>query len=298
MGERSPMPVARRHAHTGKDAKILILTDYYLPGYKGGGPLRTLSNMVDRLGDEYRFCVVTRDRDLGDTEPYPEILTDSWFPVGKAEVRYLSPRALSLRRLRTLFQDTDHDAVYLSSFFSPIFTIKPLLLRRLGLIPRVPFILTPNGEFFPGALSHKSSKKRAYLDLARMLGLYQGIIWRATSRYEEEHVRRWFGKQVPVVVTPDLPSVAAHRSKEGQPWREKVAGRLKIVFLSRITRQKNLSGALTMLKDLRGQVQLNVYGPLEDKRYWAKCQKIIDSLHRKVPGKRDVRQGHRRHGGP
>src|SRR5918911_4954029 len=131
MGERSPMPVARRHAHTGKDAKILVLTDYYLPGYKGGGPLRTLSNMVDRLGDEYRFCVVTRDRDLGDTEPYPEILTDSWFPVRKAEVRYLAPRALSLRRLRTLFQATDHDAVYLSSFFSPIFTIKPLLLRRL-----------------------------------------------------------------------------------------------------------------------------------------------------------------------
>ena len=280
--ERGPTPVVQRHVHTGMDAKILILTDYYLPGYKGGGPLRTLSNMVDRLGAEYRFCVVTRDRDLGDTEPYQGIQADSWSPVGEAEARYLSPRALSLRGLRTLFQDTEHDAVYLSSFFSPAFTIKPLLLRRLGLIPRVPFILAPNGEFFPGALSQKRSKKQAYLGLSRVLGLYQGIIWRATSRYEEEHIRRWFGKQVPVIVAPDLPSVTSHSSKEGRPWREKVAGHLKIVFLSRISRQKNLSGALTMLKSLRGEVRLNIYGPLEDKKYWIECQRIIDSLPQNV----------------
>ncbi|MBV9454534.1 MAG: glycosyltransferase family 4 protein, partial [Rubrobacter sp.] len=275
------MPVAQHHAHAGTGAKILILTDYYLPGYKAGGPLRTLSNMVDCLGDEYRFRMLTRDRDLGDTEPYQEILADSWIPVGKAEVRYLSPQALSLRSLRTLFQDTEHDTVYLNSFFSPAFTIKPLFLRRLGLIPRVPFIVFPRGEFFLGALSNKRLKKRAYLGLARMLKLYQGVIWQASSTSEEEQVRRWFGKQVSVVVAPEFPSVI-YKAKKGPSLREKVAGHLKLVFLSRISRQKNLSGALTMLKDLRGEVQLNIYGPLEDKKYWLRCQKIIDSLPRNV----------------
>lgn len=281
MDGRRPAPVVPHRPQTGMGAKILILADYYLPGYKGGGPMRTLSNMVDRLGDEYRFRVLTRDRDLGDAEPYQGILADSWLPVGKAEVCYLPPRALSLRRLRALFQDTEHDAVYLNSFFSPAFTIKPLLLRRLGLIPRVPFIVAPRGEFFPGALSHKSLKKRAYLELARVLGLYQGITWQASSQYEEEYVRRWFGEQVPVVVAPN-PSSAVHGAKESPPRREKVAGRLRIVFLSRISWEKNLSGALTMLKGLRGEVQLNIYGPLEDKSYWVKCQKIIDSLPRNV----------------
>jgi len=69
MDGRRPAPVVPRRAQTGTGARILILTDYYLPGYKGGGPMRTLSTMVDRLGDEYRFRVLTRDRDLGDTEP-------------------------------------------------------------------------------------------------------------------------------------------------------------------------------------------------------------------------------------
>ena len=45
---------------------ILSSVGYYLPGYKAGGPIRTLANMVDRLGDEFQFKIVTLDRDFGD----------------------------------------------------------------------------------------------------------------------------------------------------------------------------------------------------------------------------------------
>ena len=34
---------------------ILIFADYYLPGFKAGGPIKTLSNLVDQLGDEFHF---------------------------------------------------------------------------------------------------------------------------------------------------------------------------------------------------------------------------------------------------
>ena len=37
--------------------KILILTGRYLPGHKDGGPLRTLINVTDALGDEYEFYI-------------------------------------------------------------------------------------------------------------------------------------------------------------------------------------------------------------------------------------------------
>jgi hypothetical protein len=36
-----------------KGVYILVITGYYLPGYKGGGPIRTLANMVDRLGSRF-----------------------------------------------------------------------------------------------------------------------------------------------------------------------------------------------------------------------------------------------------
>ena len=34
---------------------ILIICNYYLPGYKGGGGLRTLVNMVERFKDNLIF---------------------------------------------------------------------------------------------------------------------------------------------------------------------------------------------------------------------------------------------------
>ena len=54
--------------------KILILAGRYLPGYKDGGPLRTLINLTDALGDEYEFYIACFDRDQGETQPYTDIL--------------------------------------------------------------------------------------------------------------------------------------------------------------------------------------------------------------------------------
>lgn len=45
---------------------ILILMGRYLPGYKDGGPVRTIVNLVDILGNEYNFNIMTSDRDHGD----------------------------------------------------------------------------------------------------------------------------------------------------------------------------------------------------------------------------------------
>jgi len=40
---------------------ILGLVEYYLPGYKSGGPVRTIANMVNQLSDHFEFWIVTRD---------------------------------------------------------------------------------------------------------------------------------------------------------------------------------------------------------------------------------------------
>lgn len=53
---------------------------------------------------------------------------------------------------------------------------------------------------------------------------------------------------------------------------------MNIIFLSRVSRMKNLDGALKMLKGLKGKVEFNIYGPMEDKVYWTECQKTISSL--------------------
>src|ERR1039457_4939804 len=111
--------------------EVLIFADYYLPGFKAGGPIKTLSNLVDQLGDKFHFKIVTRDRDIDDRKPYFED-TKNWRSIGKAEVRYLSPEQCSLISIRKILSQTPFDSLYLNSLFSPCFTIYPLISHKLG----------------------------------------------------------------------------------------------------------------------------------------------------------------------
>lgn len=85
------------------------------------------------------------------------------------------------------------------------------------------------------------------------------------------------GSKARVAIAPNLPPVI-NVADGSVAVKEKAKGCLKIIFLSRISRKKNLNGALKMLKGLNGNVQFNIYGPMEDKSYWAECQKIISGL--------------------
>ena len=257
--------------------KILMPCDYYLPGFRAGGALRSLSNLIEWLGGEYRFRVITRDRDLGEKRQYQEISSDNWQRVGKAEVFYLSPGDLSMQRLRRLIWDTNHDIVYLNSYFSRHFTIKPLFLRRLGLLPKKPVILAPRGEFSSGSFGLKRHKKQIYHFLSKFIGLYTGVIWQASAEHEKVDILRLYGNRAKVVIARDLPFPQRDEKNQVQPHK-KTAGRLKLVFLGRISREKNLDGALRILIGLAGKVEFNIFGPLEDGNYWTECQKIINML--------------------
>lgn len=261
--------------------KILCLLGSYLPGYKAGGPLRTLVNMVDRLGDDLHFKLVTLDRDLGDTEPYTGVMIDGWNTVGKADVFYMSPEMISAGGFKKILRSTECDVIYLNSFFSPCFTIKPLLLRRFRRIPDKPLVIAPRGEFSEGALGLKKIKKRAYLLAAKVLGLYRGVVWQASSTHEEADILRVLGGNIEVSIASDLAPLPS--TSEILPSKnEKRSGQVKILFLSRVARMKNLDGAVKMLEGIQGNVQFNIYGPLEDKAYWAECQKSISNLSKNV----------------
>lgn len=261
---------------------ILTFTEHYLPGCMGGGPIRTIANIVDILGDEFDFMIVTRDRDLGSSKQYTGIKIDGWQKVGKAAVFYISPGKISMAFFCRLINSTPHDILYLNSFFSPMVAIIPMVLRRLGLIPNSTTIIAPRGEFSLGALEIKSFKKRTYTLLAKIFKLYEHVIWQASSPYEREDIRlalRDRGDSItsnPVIVAPDLSSFRQPISGIDKPCKS--PGSLKIVFLSRISPKKNLDGAINMLMGLIGEITFNIFGPLEDITYWEKCQEMIKKL--------------------
>lgn len=258
--------------------RILIPLGYYLPGYKAGGPIHSIANLVELLGDEYAFFILTPDRDFGDKSPYAGLTPNTWQTVGKACVKYLSPDQLTLKAWAKQLEELEYDLIYLNSFFA-LQTRHTLLLRRLGKLPACPVIIAPRGEFSPGALQFKWLKKRIYIPLSLRLGLYDGLIWHATTQAESADIQKTLGSFIPdlqarTIIAPNL----ATRSLSQPAQTIKQTNDVRIVFLSRISRKKNLDFALSTLKALCGSVVFDIYGPLEDSVYWQECQTIIQGL--------------------
>lgn len=256
--------------------RVLTILEQYLPGTKGGGPIRSIEDLVDHLGDEIHFDIVAADRDLGDAAPYRGILPGEWYARGKARVRYLRPSERTLRGWRVVLGALDADLVYLNSLFARS-SIKILLLRRLGLVPRRPYVVAPRGELHPGALSINPRRKRAWLFLSRWLGSFGGIQWQAADDGEEADIRRAAGASALVRLARQLP-LHSEEAAETSPALEKHPGHARLVFLSRISRKKNLDYALRVLQQARGSVEFDIYGPLEDKHYWAECEALIRAM--------------------
>jgi len=161
-------------------------------------------------------------------------------------------------------------------------SIQALVLRRLGLLKAVPILLPPRGHLGQGALGQKSTKKAVFLRIVKLLRLYQGLNWYATSEGERDEIIQHFGQgeAASIYVIPNLPiriiQVGEYVKLTKRP------GYLRMVFLSRISRKKNIHFALETLRDLEGEIEFDIYGPLEDETYWQECQQISRELPRNI----------------
>ncbi|MEI6286849.1 MAG: glycosyltransferase [Bacillota bacterium] len=255
---------------------VLIMIGNYLPGYKGGGPTRSIANLVDLLGEAVKFKIITLDRDFGEDESYSDILYNGWNIVGKADVMYLSPYQKSFWHIKNIINMTKYDFLYLNGFFDSKFSITTIILSAMMLIKKKPLVLAPRGEFSQGALAIKFIKKKIYINMSKFFNLYRGVIWHTTSMLESNDIKKIFGNNVDLRVASNISS--ASDSNNIGSFIVKVPGKLKVVFLSRISPKKNLLSILEILRKFDGAVQFHIYGPIEDPIYWTKCLKIIDNL--------------------
>jgi len=262
--------------------RILTFLNYYLPGYEAGGPIRTLANMVQHLGDDFEFYIITRDRDINDKICYSNIKRDQWQPVGKASVFYVSPKNETISYYKKLMLETPHDVLYLNSFFDADYTVKPLIARRLlSSKNRSSLIVAPRGEFSSAALQLKSIKKRIFIWMAKSIRLYADATFQASSPYEAADIEREF--DIPLTdihVAIDLPEnlggpVATSTAKDLSHIDE---ASLRIIYLSRISPMKNLTFALEILSNVRSKVRFDIYGPVPDEKYWAQCRALFARL--------------------
>lgn len=256
--------------------KILVFINYFTPSIKGGGPVQSVRNLVDNLHDKFEFYIITSDRELGEKKPYQNIEIEKWANIGNAKVFYINPKRLSLFYLKKIIDQINADLIYLNSFFSYRFSISVLILHKLNLINDIRIVLAPRGEFSKGALRFKTLKKSIYIFLSKVIGLYSKISWHATASTEKEDIKRVFSDRNQIFIANNM--TANHKSVEHYNLRHKLPGQLRVIFLSRIHPKKNLKTAIELLTNVKGKVEFDIYGPIEDDKYWDKCKRLIQQL--------------------
>ena len=252
--------------------RVLVVADYYLPGFRAGGPVRAISNTVRRLAAQADFHIVTRDHDA-DGSKYRDVERGRWTEGAAGRVRY-APR-LTPALVRRCVVDTASDVIWLNSFFSRA-SIGVLAYRRLGRI-RVPVLLAPRGELSPGALALKRRRKAIAMRLLRWTGCLRSVHWLASSDVERHDMIRALGAQAITCVPESVAAVTAD-----ERWPAKSPRRLRAVFAARIAPTKNLLFLLEVLARCDGDIHLDVIGPLEDADYWTRCRALMQRLPARV----------------
>lgn len=260
--------------HPDDTKPIVALTPYYAPSRNGGGSVRALTNLVAALADEFEFWVATGDRDLGSAAPYDADARAALIPRHGRKVLHRMPATAALENFLMVARGR-FAGIYLNSFFSPAYTFSALLARRL-FRRGTPVVIAPRGEFSPAALRLRHRVKRAYLAAAKTLGLWRDAVWQASSELEAQDIRALIGPAAHVVVAEDIPpriDLAAYRELREQRCADEAS--LRVAFVARIAEIKNLHYAIEVLSELRGRVEFDIYGPIENAAYWARCAALI-----------------------
>jgi len=255
--------------------KVLIFIDWFLPGIKAGGPIKSVSAIVNQLSNEFDFYVLTTDTDFGEHEAYKGIESNAWIDFkGKAKVCYLSKTHLNPSEIEKHIREIAPDTIYINSFYSKFFSIIPLkIIKMLGFEGRL--VLAPRGMLSKGALRIKPLKKKLFIAYSKFVSLHKNVTWHSTKSDETKDIKDVIGN-VEVMEIQNLPDV---NLIQPSITRTKERDVLSLIYLGRIAENKNLSLVLSALSEIKtGQVKLDIYGSIEDKAYWAKCESIIKNL--------------------
>lgn len=253
--------------------KILVFIDWFVPGYKAGGPIQSVVNLINQLQGEYEFYVVTSNSDLGEPKPYENIDYNCWITSEKYSVIYLDRKNQNIRKYKALLEERNYDYVYFNSLFSINFTLKPLILARKS---DIKIVLAPRGMLGNGALQLKKRKKQIFLSLFKISGISKKIIWHATANSEASEIKKQFSENICVKIATNLSAVIPERLG----FKKKEENRLNLFFLSRISKKKNLKAALQFFLDIKSKYQIvfTIIGPIEDLDYWRSCEKVIEKM--------------------
>jgi glycosyltransferase involved in cell wall biosynthesis len=247
--------------------KIFITIPWFLPAFRAGGPIQSVANLVREFNEDVEFYIFCGDTDLNGV-PLRAITAGKWISYNDhTKVWYASKEKLSDNLTRQV-DLTKPDILYVIGIFSWHFNVVPIVFCK---VPKT--ILSARGMLHPGALSQKRWKKKIFLKTFRLLGLPKRIQVHATNKEEEKYIRKNLGSSTKVMTAGNFPNTIGALS-----MASKIAGSLKMISIALISPMKNILMVLQSLKDVKSNIQYDIYGPSKDQAYVNECLELAKCL--------------------
>jgi glycosyltransferase involved in cell wall biosynthesis len=256
---------------------ILIFYEYFIPGYKAGGPVQSLTNLALALHHHYHVYVVTTRYDLQAAAPYTAIVPNAWNDIvlqdAVLKVWYAKDAlTLHFRDIKRVVEEVRPHFIYLNGIYTFSFIFKPLFFsflhqKKYG----YRLVVCPRGMLQAGALTVKSTKKKWYFLVMKFFLRRLNIRWHATTNDEKKDIENFLETQQQVIAAANIPK---HPLLEFTPL-DKKENELRLVFLSLITEKKNLKYLIQLIQSLPFSAQLDIVGPVKDEAYWHECKSLM-----------------------
>jgi glycosyltransferase involved in cell wall biosynthesis len=253
--------------------KIFIFTSIFSKSKNGGGPVKSLTFLVNELKNLYNIVIVTSNKDVKSNISYENIktntlLNDSGFRIIYNK-NYFYPSFLS--------KLIDNESIlYFNSFFDLKFTIIPMLIFK----ENYKVIIAPRGQLEKHAINSSNLlfKKQFFLIFFKIIFSNKKIVFHATSELEKNHITKYFPNNR-IFISQNLTSPTIETTFS---YLNKGSNNFKVIFISRISRKKNLHLIFEILRNFNYIIQFDVYGPIEDKEYFNYCHKIFSSFPKNI----------------
>ena len=260
---------------TNTNGTILIFTDWYVPGYKAGGPIQSVFNLAQLLSKDFKVKVVTRNTDLNSVEGYSDIIADTWVQLSdNHEVMYLSKANTNFKNIKQLVKQNTNNTILINGLYSFYFSFLPTLLCVAYPVKKV--LIAVRGMLHASALSVKPLKKQLFLAFARGFGLYNKSVMLATNASEIEEIKRTLGKVKPVIA-PNIP--APYQELQAKSSANEV---FTIAFVGRIAPEKNPLVLLKALKHYTKPIRVIFCGGSNDSEYLSQFKQSLEQLPQNV----------------
>jgi glycosyltransferase involved in cell wall biosynthesis len=230
--------------------KVLI-NGPFPPLFSYGGPTKSLKSLYDVLSDELNCTIVSPRKQLNSNSivNIQDIQKDVIFTNNQTSF--------------ILKKFNEYNIIWLNSFFE----FKTILIVYLNIFYKKKLIISPRGQLAEEAI--KTSNyffKNLFIRLLKPLQIH--IIFHSTSIDEKNNIINFFPRSKTVII----PNIS------NQEYYENNSTSKKYLFYSRIHKKKGLDIILKYLDEYSIDIELDIYGFIEDKKYWSYCKKIINKM--------------------